>query len=191
MRLAPIDKYLFSDPDPILNIGCMIVKYRSEDENHPLMKFAGQFSNYHALVGLRKNFKRMWRHESKEISSKRFLNVSRFVSSFLSSLQLAHALNFTKELVKDNIASKVEKVVLSLKAYHRAQKRIHSPSAKRPFSSIKNPSKQDLKLAIAVLDLFKALFEPLISSRKVKLALDGTSIGMDYCLYSTKRNLRE
>ncbi|MBM3194259.1 MAG: hypothetical protein FJZ60_00680 [Chlamydiae bacterium] len=190
MQLAPIDEYLFSDPDPILNIGCMIVKYRSEDENHPLMKFAGQFSNYHALVGLRKNFEKMWRHEFKEISSKRFLNVSRIVSSFLSSLQLAHALNFTKELVKDNIASKVEKVVLSLKAYHRAQKRIYSSSGERTFS-IKNPSKQDLKLAIAVFDLFKALFEPLISSRKVKLALDGTSIGMDYCLYPTKQNKKK
>ena len=190
MQLAPIDKYLFSDPDPILSIGCMIVKYRSEDENHPLLKFAGQFSNYHALVGIRKNFKRMWQHESKEISSKRFLNISKFVSSLLGSLQLAHALTFTKELVKDNLAAKVEKLVLSLRTLVQAQKRLkNQPEMKT--SSIKDPSKQDLKVLIAVFDLLKALAEPFISSRKLKLALDGTRIGMDYGLYSTKRSLKE
>lgn len=189
MQLAPIDKYLFSDPDPILNISCMIVKYRSEDENHPLMKFAGQFSNYHALVGLRKSFKRMWRHESKEISSKRFLNISRFVSSFLSSLQLAHALTFTKELVKDHIAAKVEKVVLSLRTYVQAQKRLKNTSDMK-IRSFKDPSKQDLKVLIAVFDLFKAFAEPFISSRRLKLVLDGARIGMDYGLYSTKRSLK-
>ena len=190
MQLAPIDKYLFSDPDPILSIGCMIVKYRSEDENHPLLKFAGQFSNYHALVGIRKNFKRMWQHESKEISSKRLLNISKFVSSLLSSLQLAHALTFTKELVKDNLAAKVEKVVLSLRTLVQAQKRLKNTSDMK-IRSLKEQSKQDLKVLIAVFDLFKAFAEPFISSRRLKLVLDGASIGMNYGLYSTKKSLKE
>jgi hypothetical protein len=190
MQLAPIDQYLFSDPDPILNISCMIVKYRSEDENHPLLKFAGQYSNLQALVGLRKNFKKMWRNENIQSGSKRLLNISRFVLSFLNSLQLAHALTFTKELVKDNLASKVEKVVLSLRAYVQTKKRLENRQEKKVLT-LKAPSKQDLKVVIAIFDLFKTLAEPFISSRRLKLALNGTGVGMDYCLYSTKRSLKE
>lgn len=188
MQLAKLDEYLFSDPGPILSISTALVNYRHDNDDHPILKFAGQFQNYNSLIDLRKKLLKILKPKEGCSQAKKLENVVGLVSSVISALQLAHVLKLTKEIVKDNLAAKIEKVAVCLKTWTIAQKR------KKIFLKGCDSVVQtnlNWKLGSAIFELLRAFTDPFISSRRMKLGLDATGIGLDYCVYSSRQEYKE